>query len=144
MFPYIAFMSMVALSAGILNTWKRFAVPAATPVLLNVSVIAATWFLSPWLAKQGVEAIYALPVGVMVGGVLQLAVQIPALARLGLLPRLGVRPRAVKKAWRKFHDEHAVLKGVCHTCNCSKGSGGYRHGKKNEAKVADSEKDDAI
>ncbi len=36
MFPYIAFMSMVALSAGILNTWKRFAVPAATPVLLNL------------------------------------------------------------------------------------------------------------
>ncbi|MCO4088943.1 MAG: murein biosynthesis integral membrane protein MurJ [Limnohabitans sp.] len=99
MFPYIAFMSMVALSAGILNTWKRFAVPAATPVLLNVSVIVATWFLSPWLAQQGLEAIYALPVGVMVGGVLQLAVQIPALARLGLLPRLGVRPRAVKKAW---------------------------------------------
>lgn len=99
MFPYIAFMSLVALSAGILNTWKRFAVPAATPVLLNVSVIAATWFLSPWLAKQGVEAIYALPVGVMVGGALQLAVQIPALARLGLLPRLGMRPRAVKKAW---------------------------------------------
>jgi putative peptidoglycan lipid II flippase len=37
MFPYIAFMSLVALSAGVLNTWKRFAVPAATPVLLNVS-----------------------------------------------------------------------------------------------------------
>jgi putative peptidoglycan lipid II flippase len=99
MFPYIAFMSMVALSAGILNTWKRFAVPAATPVLLNVSVIAAAWWLSPWLAKQGVEAIYALPVGVMLGGFLQLAVQIPALARMGLLPRLGFRPSAVKKAW---------------------------------------------
>ena len=99
MFPYIAFMSMVALSAGILNTWKRFAVPAATPVFLNVSVIAATWFLSPWLAQQGIEAIYALPVGVMVGGVLQLAVQIPALRRLGLLPKIGVRPKAVKKAW---------------------------------------------
>lgn len=99
MFPYIGFMSMVALSAGILNTWKRFAVPAATPVLLNVSVIAATWFLSPWLAQQGVEAIYALPVGVMLGGLLQLAVQIPALRRLGLLPRIGVRPKAVKKAW---------------------------------------------
>jgi putative peptidoglycan lipid II flippase len=99
MFPYIAFMSMVALSAGILNTWKRFAVPAATPVLLNVSVIAAAWLLAPWLGGQGVEAIYALPVGVMLGGFLQLAVQIPALARLGLLPRIGVRPSAVKKAW---------------------------------------------
>ena len=99
MFPYIAFMSMVALSAGILNTWKRFAVPAATPVLLNVSVIAAAWLLSPWLARQGFEAIYALPAGVMVGGFLQLAVQIPALHRLGLLPRLGMGPAAVKKAW---------------------------------------------
>ena len=99
MFPYIAFMSMVALSAGILNTWKRFALPAATPVLLNVSMIAAAWLLSPWLAKQGVEAIYALPVGVMLGGFLQLVVQIPALHRLGLLPRLGLGPTAVKKAW---------------------------------------------
>ena len=99
MFPYIAFMSMVALSAGILNTWKRFAVPAATPVLLNVSVIGATWWLAPWFERQGIEAIYALPVGVMAGGVMQLAVQIPALARLGLLPRLGVRPSSVKKAW---------------------------------------------
>jgi putative peptidoglycan lipid II flippase len=99
MFPYIAFMSMVALSAGILNTWRRFAVPAATPVLLNVSVIAAAWFLSPWLAGQGIEAIYALPAGVMLGGFLQLAVQIPALARLGLLPRLGMGPAAVRKAW---------------------------------------------
>lgn len=99
MFPYIAFMSMVALSAGILNTWKRFAVPAATPVLLNVCVIAAAWLLAPWLSRQGIEAIYALPVGVMLGGFLQLMVQIPALSRLGLLPRIGVRPSAVKKAW---------------------------------------------
>ena len=41
MFPYIGFMSLVALSSGVLNTWRRFAVPAATPVLLNVSMIAA-------------------------------------------------------------------------------------------------------
>jgi putative peptidoglycan lipid II flippase len=41
MFPYIGFMSLVALSAGVLNTWKRFAVPAATPVLLNLAMIAA-------------------------------------------------------------------------------------------------------
>ena len=43
MFPYIGFMSLVALSAGILNTWKRFAVPAATPVLLNLAMIGAAW-----------------------------------------------------------------------------------------------------
>jgi putative peptidoglycan lipid II flippase len=99
MFPYIAFMSLVALSAGILNTWKRFAVPAATPVLLNVCVIAAAWWLAPFLARRGIETIYALPVGVMLGGFLQLAVQIPALHRLGLLPRLGAGPSALKKAW---------------------------------------------
>ena len=47
MFPYIGFMSLVALSAGILNTWKRFAVPAATPVLLNLAIIGAVWVLAP-------------------------------------------------------------------------------------------------
>ena len=99
MFPYIGFMSLVALSAGILNTWKRFAVPAATPVLLNVSVIAAAWLGAPWLQKQGLEAIYALPAGVMLGGVLQLGVQMPALRRLGLLPRLGLSVRAIRAAW---------------------------------------------
>ena len=101
MFPYIAFMSMVALSAGILNTWKRFAVPAATPVLLNVSVIAAALGLSPWLAARGVEAVYALPAGVMLGGLLQLLVQIPALKRLGLLPRISIKPAAIRHAWSK-------------------------------------------
>jgi len=52
-----------------------------------------------------------------------------------------LRQRAVKKAWRKFHDENAVLKGVCHTCNCSKGSGGYRHGAKAKAAEGDKEGD---
>ncbi|MGV1044838.1 murein biosynthesis integral membrane protein MurJ [Limnohabitans sp.] len=100
MFPYIAFMSMVALSAGILNTWKRFAVPAATPVLLNVSMIAAAWLGAPWFVANGVEAIYALPAGVMLGGLLQLGVQIPALHRLGLLPRIGLSPQTFRRAWQ--------------------------------------------
>jgi putative peptidoglycan lipid II flippase len=52
MFPYIGFMSMVALAAGILNTWKRFAVPAATPVLLNVCMIAAAWLGAPWASSR--------------------------------------------------------------------------------------------
>ncbi|MFN3376240.1 MAG: murein biosynthesis integral membrane protein MurJ [Burkholderiaceae bacterium] len=99
MFPYIGFMSLVALSAGILNTWKRFAVPAATPVLLNLSMIAAAWFGAPWLAAQGVEPIYAMAGGVMLGGVLQLAVQLPALARLGLLPRIGMTWGSIRGAW---------------------------------------------
>jgi putative peptidoglycan lipid II flippase len=99
MFPYIAFMSLVALAAGVLNTWKRFAVPAATPVLLNVSMIAAAWWGGPWFDSLGVPAIYALAVGVMLGGVAQLAVQLLALRRLGLLPRVGLSWRAVREAW---------------------------------------------
>ncbi|MDI1272673.1 murein biosynthesis integral membrane protein MurJ [Polaromonas sp.] len=99
MFPYIGFMSLVALSAGILNTWKRFAVPAATPVLLNFSMIGAAWLGAPWLKTQGVEPIYALGAGVMLGGALQLAVQVPALLRIGMLPRIGLGWTAIRSAW---------------------------------------------
>jgi putative peptidoglycan lipid II flippase len=99
MFPYIAFMSLVALSAGILNTWKRFAVPAATPVLLNVAMIGAAWWGAPWFASRGIEPVYALAAGVMFGGILQLGVQIPALLRLGLLPRVGMTWGSIRNAW---------------------------------------------
>jgi len=100
MFPYIGCMSLVALSAGVLNTWRRFVVPAATPVLLNLSMIAGGWLLAPWLARRGIEPIYALAGAVMLGGVLQLAVQLPALRRIGALPRIGVAPSSVSAAWR--------------------------------------------
>jgi putative peptidoglycan lipid II flippase len=100
MFPYIGCMSLVALSSGILNTYKRFAIPAATPVLLNVCTIAAAWWLSPWFGTQGIEPIYAMAIGVMAGGVLQLGLQIPALAALGLLPRLGLGWSALRAAWQ--------------------------------------------
>ncbi|MDM4764682.1 murein biosynthesis integral membrane protein MurJ [Pelomonas sp. SE-A7] len=101
MFPYIGCMSLVALSAGILNTWRRFMVPAATPVLLNISVIGAAWLLVPRLQTWGYQPIYALAIGVMLGGMLQLAVQWPALRRLGVLPRIGWRPSSVAAAWRQ-------------------------------------------
>jgi putative peptidoglycan lipid II flippase len=100
MFPYIACMSLVALAAGVLNTWRRFAVPAATPALLNLAWIAAAWWLAPVFERQGWQPIYALAVGVMVGGLCQLAVQWWALSRLGLRPRLALRPAAVAAAWR--------------------------------------------
>lgn len=100
MFPYIACMSLVALAAGVLNTWRRFAVPAATPVLLNLSWIAAAWWLSPVFARHGLQPIYALAVGVMIGGVCQLAVQIWALSRLGMAPRLAFSPSGIASAWR--------------------------------------------
>jgi len=93
MFPYIVCMSLTALASGVLNTWRRFAVPAATPVLLNLAMIAAALWLAPYVDPP----IYALAAGVMVGGVAQLSVQWAALARIGLLPRLSLKLRA---AWR--------------------------------------------
>lgn len=100
MFPYIGFMSMVALAAGILNSWKRFAVPAITPVLLNLSVIGAAWWGAPYFETRGIDPILALAGGVMLGGVLQAVVQIPALAAIGRVPRIGVLPSSLARAWR--------------------------------------------
>lgn len=100
MFPYIAFMSLVALAAGVLNTWKRFAVPAATPVLLNICMIGATWLGAPWFKTLGVEPIFALAGGVLAGGVMQLGVQFGALKRMGLAPRIGLGWQTLREAWR--------------------------------------------
>ncbi|MDD2927011.1 murein biosynthesis integral membrane protein MurJ [Rhodoferax sp.] len=100
MFPYIAFMSLVALGAGVLNTWKRFAVPAATPVLLNLCMIVAAWLGAPWFKTLGLEPIYALAGGVLLGGVMQLGVQWLALKRLNLQPRVSWRWSALRTAWR--------------------------------------------
>ena len=82
-FPYILFISLVALAAGILNTWSRFSVPAFAPVLLNVAMIAAAL----WLAPHFDPPVLALGWGVALGGVLQLAWMLPHLAKIGMLPR---------------------------------------------------------
>lgn len=88
MFPYIAFMAFVALAGGILNTWRQFRVPAFTPVLLNLSFIGASLLLAPHLDQP----VYALAVAVVVGGVLQVGFQVPALYKIGMLPRIGMNP----------------------------------------------------
>lgn len=98
-FPYILFISLVAFAAGILNTWSRFAVPAFTPTLLNLSFIVGALFFAPYFDPP----IKVLAWAVLVGGVLQLAWQLPYLARIGMLPwwrsdgagRVGLRT-----AWR--------------------------------------------
>jgi putative peptidoglycan lipid II flippase len=110
MFPYIACMSLVALAAGILNTWHRFVVPAATPVLLNLSWIAAMLFLTPWFRRWGIEPIYSLAVGVMVGGILQLAVQVPALRRAEALPRFGLGWQRLRESWAHEGVRHVLSK----------------------------------
>ena len=101
MFPYILCMSLVAFSAGVLNTFKRFAIPAVTPVLLNLSFIACAL----WLAPRLTIPIFALAFAVIIGGVVQLAFQVPALHRLGMLPRLrnplrGFRDESVRRLLR--------------------------------------------
>jgi putative peptidoglycan lipid II flippase len=82
-FPYILFISLVSFAGGVLNTWSRFSIPALTPTLLNVSFIAGGLLFSPYFDPP----VMVLAWSVFVGGVLQLALQIPALAKIGMLPR---------------------------------------------------------
>lgn len=86
-FPYLLLISLTAFCGGILNSYGRFAVPAFTPVLLNVSMIASTVFLTPFFA----EPVMALAWGVFIAGVAQLLFQMPFLWKMRLLPR----PRVV-------------------------------------------------
>jgi len=104
MFPYISFMAFVALAGGILNTWSQFKIPAFTPVLFNLASIAASLFLQQHLEQP----IYAMAIAVFVGGILQVAIQIPALVKIGMLPRLswnpavGLRDAGVRRVLKKM------------------------------------------
>src|SRR4051794_16292796 len=82
-FPYIAFISLVAFSAGVLNTWNHFSVPAITPALLNVVFILGAVVFAPYFDPPVVVLAWA----VFAGGMLQLALQVPYLKKMGLLPR---------------------------------------------------------
>ncbi len=90
-FPYILFISLTALSAGILNTFNQFAVPAFTPTFLNLSLIAVTLWLSPMFEQP----VVALAWGVFIAGIAQLLFQIPFLSRLGLLPKFTLKGASV-------------------------------------------------
>jgi putative peptidoglycan lipid II flippase len=97
-FPYILFMSLVAMAGGVLNTFSRFAIPAFTPVLLNLSFIGMSLFAVPWFDPP----VLALAWAVFIGGALQLALQVPALARIGMLPRwrLDLRDEGVRRIFK--------------------------------------------
>lgn len=82
-FPYLLFICLVAFAGGILNTYGRFAVPAFTPVLLNLVLIGSVFLLAPHFERP----VYGLAAGVFIAGVAQLLFQIPFLARVGVLPR---------------------------------------------------------
>ncbi len=106
-FPYILFISLVSLAGGILNTYGRFAIPAFTPTLLNVSFILFAALLAPWFHPP----VLALAWAVFFGGILQLLFQVPYLKRLGLLPRfrLDLRDPGV---WRVLRLMGPAIFGV--------------------------------
>ncbi len=95
-FPYLFFISLTAFAGGILNSYGKFAVPAFTPVFLNLSLIAAAIWVAPYM-DQPVTAL-----GVFVAGLVQLAFQLPFLKKLGLAPRLrwGMAHDGVRKILR--------------------------------------------
>lgn len=84
--PYLLFIGLVSLAGSILNVHGRFAVPALTPVFLNVCMIACAM----WLAPQLDEPVLSLAWGVFIGGIVQVLFQLPTLFKLGLLPRLRI------------------------------------------------------
>ncbi len=81
-FPYIFFIALVAFAGGILNSYQQFALPALTPILLNICLIASAFFLAPYFD----EPLMALAWGVAIAGLAQLLIQFPALIKLGLMP----------------------------------------------------------
>ncbi len=96
-FPYLFFIGLVALSMGILNAHRHFAAPALAPALLNISMIASAYLLLRHLS----EPIVSLAFGVFVGGVVQLAFQIPFLVKKGVMFRFN------------FHFLHPAIKRIC-------------------------------
>lgn len=95
-FPYIGLISLVALAMGILNSLKRFAAPAAAPIFLNLGIIAGALIISRWTSQPTL----GLAIGVILGGIAQLALQIPSLAKEGMLPRI------------RFNFKHPALKSL--------------------------------
>ncbi len=88
-FPYLLFISLTAFAGGILNTYRQFAVPAFTPVLLNISLIICAIWLAPQFPDE--RRIVALAWGVLIAGIVQLFFQFPFLQRLGLFPKPGFK-----------------------------------------------------
>ena len=97
-FPYLFFVSLTAFAGGILNTYDRFAVPAFTPVILNIVLIAGAIWLAPMLQEPGMALAYA----VFVAGLLQLIFQIPFLLKIRALPRpkWAIHHEGVRRAGR--------------------------------------------
>ncbi|HEY2370632.1 MAG TPA: murein biosynthesis integral membrane protein MurJ, partial [Polyangiaceae bacterium] len=102
-FPYIFFMGTAALGMAALNAKKKFAVAAFAPGLLNVSFLACAFLLPGPLERAGIDRAWAMGIGALVGGVLQVVAQLPALRAIGFAsaPRFSLDP-AVRDALRRL------------------------------------------
>jgi len=95
-FPYLLFVSLTALAAGVLNSYQKFALPAFSSVVLNVTLIVFAAWVSPYFEQP----VMALAIGVFVGGILQLLIQLPPLIKMGLL------------RWPRWNREHEGVKRI--------------------------------
>ncbi len=95
MFPYMIFIGLMAIVMGVLNSMGHFTAPALSPVFFNISIILSMFFLVPFMD----EPVYALAWGVLLGGVVQFAIQVPVLKRygMGLSPSLVWRDPAIRR-----------------------------------------------
>jgi putative peptidoglycan lipid II flippase len=103
-FPYVVFMGVAALGVAALNVYRRFTVTAFAPSLLNVAFIISALALPAWFAGQGLDPMYALAFGVLLGGVLQVLAQWPSLRAIGYLsmPRLRLKDKDVRDVLRRM------------------------------------------
>lgn len=106
-FPYILFISLASLAGSILNSWHKFSIPAFVPTLLNVSFIGFALFLAPYFHPP----VMALAWAVVVGGIAQLAFQLPHIKKIGMLvwPKLTFKDAAV---WRVMRQMGPAILGV--------------------------------
>lgn len=81
-FPYLFLITMTGFASSVLNTYDRFAIPAATPILLNLTLIGAATIAVPWFEQP----VFAMAWGVLVSGVVQLVFQLPAMHKIHLMP----------------------------------------------------------
>ncbi|MCX7825599.1 MAG: murein biosynthesis integral membrane protein MurJ, partial [Verrucomicrobiae bacterium] len=86
MFPYMIFVCLAALAMGVLNALRHFFVPAFSPVLLNIVLISSVFLICPYFGTELKTQVFGLGVGVLLGGVVQLAYQLPQVWREGWRP----------------------------------------------------------
>ncbi len=87
MFPYMVFVGLMAIGMGVLNSLKHFTAPALAPVFFNIAIISSILLISPFLH----ESVYALAIGVLMGGTLQFAIMLPWLKRYGFMPYISFK-----------------------------------------------------